>query len=576
MVTSVVGCPTCRHAQDRQPTINFAVVDLLERIATHEQHVAVERCAAPTCNQPAVWFCTDDNAAVCDAHRHSAHVPPFPNPLSHAAPHHIVPIAQRPAASIPHTCPEHHAQMTLWCNSCRSLCCATCASHGAHRLHQTQNVQAVAFSIRRSPQYSSADSALSAAAAKVSREAQRLAFIQAAIQCSGQRGAQAIEATRARLLAELNAHIGMLSQRVEDEQRSALHVVSVRINAITAARAAIDRDIQQLHSVLRLSDYELAQRGEAVPPEQSVARADALLVAVPVLPIGIVVQGLNNVGTDVTLPGTTVLTTAEPVATWWTGHGEEEGKFSGAYGVTVDEDRVYLCDGACVQVFDKRSGHYLSQFGGSGNASGQFDEPTGIAVHAGRIYVCDLWNFRVQVFSAHDCAFLLQFDTSGPAAGTHPIGIAASDAAVFVSDISNDRVCVFDLDGRFLRQITGDGAEQLKGPRGVALHATLLYVADSDNDRVQVFDAASGQFVRTVGGGGQLHRPRAVAVAAASGHLFVGNNCRVTVFDANGDIVQHLGDVPNRHIGVNGIAMSGGRVWVAGPDLGVFDFPVQP
>ncbi len=67
---------------------------------------------------------------------------------------------------------------------------------------------------------------------------------------------------------------------------------------------------------------------------------------------------------------------------------------------------------------------------------------------------------------------------------------------VAVADAFNDRVCVFSVDGKFVRHV---GVGELKHPTGVACSAfDELVVADAANERV-VLLSASGELLKTIG-----------------------------------------------------------------------------
>ena len=69
-------------------------------------------------------------------------------------------------------------------------------------------------------------------------------------------------------------------------------------------------------------------------------------------------------------------------------------------GVCVEDDYVYVCDGAenCLVVF-RRSGEFVTTCGSYGKQRGQFHSPLSVAVDLdGFLYVCDHNNARVQVF----------------------------------------------------------------------------------------------------------------------------------------------------------------------------------
>ncbi|HNT75322.1 MAG TPA: TIGR03663 family protein [Anaerolineae bacterium] len=173
-----------------------------------------------------------------------------------------------------------------------------------------------------------------------------------------------------------------------------------------------------------------------------------------------------------------------------------------ARGVAVAPDgTLYVSDTAqhCIWhlAADGAVRHY---WGGYGAGEGQFNEPWGVAVDAqGNVYVADTWNHRVQKFDAQG-QFLLSwghfsqvqaYDLGGQGVFYGPRSIAVGpEGAIYVADTGNQRVQVFDAEGRFLTEFggAGDALGRLNEPTGLAVDAGgQVFVADTWNQRVQVF-----------------------------------------------------------------------------------------
>ncbi len=84
-------------------------------------------------------------------------------------------------------------------------------------------------------------------------------------------------------------------------------------------------------------------------------------------------------------------------------YGDQNGEFDGAYAAALDNTNnlIYVVDrnNDRVQVFNRTTQAYVTQFGSEGTANGLFRTPEDIAIDlAGQIYVVDRDNHRVQVF----------------------------------------------------------------------------------------------------------------------------------------------------------------------------------
>jgi DNA-binding beta-propeller fold protein YncE len=229
----------------------------------------------------------------------------------------------------------------------------------------------------------------------------------------------------------------------------------------------------------------------------------------------------------------------------WGVHGVKEGRLHRPRVVALDaEDRLYIADLTDrIQVFD-REGNYLRGWRTPGL---NVDGPSGLTVDpAGRVLVADTHFYRVLVYDRDGG---LQGQIGDGVQGTTPGRFGyATDAVVdgagclYVAEYGeNDRIQVFDPEGRFLRQWGGHGFEpgRFLRPRAIAFDRRgLLHVADSGNHRIQVFEP-SGRLVAMWGrrgvGSGQMAYPFDLAFAP-DGTLVVCEygNSRVQRFDGEG------------------------------------------
>ena len=179
---------------------------------------------------------------------------------------------------------------------------------------------------------------------------------------------------------------------------------------------------------------------------------------------------------------------------------------------------------------------------GSGN--GEFDIPYGIATTPMSILVTDLRNERVQIFD-------LDGDHIRTFGGFTQIrGVTATSTNILVVDGGNNRVQIFDLDGNSLSSFGGGGSDpgRFNIPGGITTNSTHILVVDASNNRVQVFDLEYnyvGQFgsssPNSGSDNGQFDTPR--EITTNSTHILVAdrNNHRIQVFDLDGNYVSQIG-----------------------------------
>ncbi|VDK42640.1 unnamed protein product [Anisakis simplex] len=191
-----------------------------------------------------------------------------------------------------------------------------------------------------------------------------------------------------------------------------------------------------------------------------------------------------------------------------------------------------------------RTGPIFS-FGREGSEDGQFARPWGICCdHKGRIIVADRSNNRIQIFDK-DGKFLMKFGTAGGRSGqfNRPAGIAVNSMnEIVVADKDNHRIQVFNEGGEFLLKFgeRGRAPGMFNYPWGVAINAyNQIAVSDTRNHRVQIF-SPQGHYLRKCGFDSSLFyknldSPRGVCFLPDSRLIITDfNNHRLVVVSSHG------------------------------------------
>jgi DNA-binding beta-propeller fold protein YncE len=162
-----------------------------------------------------------------------------------------------------------------------------------------------------------------------------------------------------------------------------------------------------------------------------------------------------------------------------------------------DDDRLFVTDIKLhhVVVFDAKH-EPIAQFG-----AGDLVSPAGIAIDTMNrfVYVVDTQQDQVLVYDADKYTVLRRIGTAGkehrltsPGNFALPDGVAVDkDGNVYVTDTLNDRVEIFDADGKFISEFgrIGDGPGTFARPKGIAIDRDgHIWVTDEVQSRVQVFD----------------------------------------------------------------------------------------
>ena len=183
-----------------------------------------------------------------------------------------------------------------------------------------------------------------------------------------------------------------------------------------------------------------------------------------------------------------------------------------------------------------------------GFGDGAMNKPMAVVVSGKKIYVSDTNNQRVQIFD-YDGKPLLQFGKAGSGKGefSFPYGLAVdSKGQIYVADLYNGVVEIYDGAGRFLKNFAEEagGKKPFVRPAGLFLDGSKLYVTDVGLSQVLVFDVNSGRKLQEIGkkgvAPGQLNSPNFVMVNGGKVYVVDTGNDRVQVFDQQGKFLQNI------------------------------------
>ena len=226
------------------------------------------------------------------------------------------------------------------------------------------------------------------------------------------------------------------------------------------------------------------------------------------------------------------------------------GMFNFPHGLFVDRDNnIWVSDGKG----EGGKGHTVIKFsqdgkvlmtlgtpGAAGNDEHHFNAPSDIVVApSGDIFVADGHggdtNARIVKFSK-DGRFITAWGHkgSGQSEFDTPHGLAMDSAGrIYVADRSNDRLQIFDQDGKFIAEW-----KQFGRPSGVFIDKNdMIYVADSQSGEkfnksfkqgIRIGSVKDGKVIAFINNAGTAQMPEGVA-ADAEGNIFGGFTASQTV-----------------------------------------------
>ena len=238
------------------------------------------------------------------------------------------------------------------------------------------------------------------------------------------------------------------------------------------------------------------------------------------------------------------------------------------YGLAVDsKNNLYIADQkvGAIFIFNTET-HDLDMIKNKQHA--HFARIIGLAIDDNdRLFVSDPGLRHVLVFNAaHAAEDVITDGLVNPGAMT----IDRENRLLYVSDIELDQVVVYDADSfKLLRKIgtTGHHHElttpgDFARPSGLAVDVDgNLYVCDTLNNRVEIFDA-DGKFISTFGkagdGPGYFSRPKGIAIDSDN-HIWVADGVqdRVQVYNQEAHLLISFGGhglLPGQFQGIVNIA----------------------
>jgi hypothetical protein len=220
-------------------------------------------------------------------------------------------------------------------------------------------------------------------------------------------------------------------------------------------------------------------------------------------------------------------------------------KLDKPYGVAIFDSKIYVCDtNSTVIIFDLMNKSFAPLKGAVG--PGRLIQPTNITIEKdGTKYVADPLRGQIVVFGRDD-AYLRAYGEPG---GWKPVDVVAYEDKLYVADIANGQIRVFDKQsGEMLKSFGsgGDPSQRLDRPTNLALDGEgYLYVTDLGRFQVVKFDR-DGHFKMAFGslgdGPGHFARPKGIAVDR-DGHLYVVDAAfsNVQIFNKEGRVLMFFG-----------------------------------
>lgn len=218
--------------------------------------------------------------------------------------------------------------------------------------------------------------------------------------------------------------------------------------------------------------------------------------------------------------------------------------------------------------------HYDMQFGGYGAGNDQMYGPKKMNVRGDVVAVADCYNDRVVLYDL-DGRYIMKLGTAGDGPDNLDDPFEADfDAAgyVYIADFYNGRIVKRTPTLGFCLAFgtEGNGRDQLLGPRATAISNTTgrIFVVDALHNRISIWNLMGvhqGNFGGTGSGPGQMLQPHDIAIGGNYLYVADSDNNRIQKFTLNGQYVtQWSAGGPKALDAPRGIAVApNGQIFVA-------------
>lgn len=148
--------------------------------------------------------------------------------------------------------------------------------------------------------------------------------------------------------------------------------------------------------------------------------------------------------------------------------------------IDINDEKIYISRiPGIIEVYSKENQEKLAEFG-----KNILDEPFGIKVYNKKIYVTDRATGTLVKFDENG-----EFEKKSNKLMKFPLNLDICGEKIFVIDLNNSRVAVFDLELNLLYFIN-----DLHYPRDLKIYKDKLYIADQFNNRILRTDLKGEKF----------------------------------------------------------------------------------
>ncbi len=150
------------------------------------------------------------------------------------------------------------------------------------------------------------------------------------------------------------------------------------------------------------------------------------------------------------------------------------------YGISIDGKLLVITDYFKNRVYFNNAGKVMS-FGVPGNAENQLNGPSDVQMRNGLIYISDSRNNRMVIYDTQGKFIRTIADKDGINISG---GLYVTDDEIAITDYNGNRVLIYDLKGKLKQILT----EHFSQPSDVFIQGKHMYVCNYYGNTIEVFD----------------------------------------------------------------------------------------
>jgi len=176
------------------------------------------------------------------------------------------------------------------------------------------------------------------------------------------------------------------------------------------------------------------------------------------------------------------------------------------------------------------------------------NKPYGVTIHNGKIYVCDIGINNITIIDLENKSFKIVQPKLKKGLAQPINAYADTEGYIYLANPLQRTISVYDTD---MKYITEFGAEDNNRPIDMAIKNNKIYVADVRNNRVNIFDKTTKEllsyFPNSVKGNEDfLYSPSSISISDNQIYITDTGDFSLKIYSLEGKFIKKIGSIGER------------------------------